>query len=210
MQRRVVRGRAWRRSSHRGWSAATGVARWGTRLQESTRVAREPRSSPSGGASRPSHSHRHEFPRRRLASPLATKVPQLLSDLQEFRSVEEWNEYQSDSETPMTRADARSEVHRIATDEIPKLEEQLRVDFREIIEISDLRDKDAQPSWGRRVSGGVSLLFSEGFSDGSLLGSLLFSGGFSGAPSSRKMTRPRGRNSYPLYFVATTLDTPRG
>src|SRR5919106_255813 len=48
---------------------ATGVARRATRLRESGRVARESRSFPSGGASRPSQ--RHEFWRR---SPLGISV----------------------------------------------------------------------------------------------------------------------------------------
>jgi hypothetical protein len=89
----------------------------------------------------------------------ARRVHRLLSDLEEFRSAEDWNDYQSGSETPMTKADARSEVRRIATDEIPKLEEQLREDFREIIEISDLRDRDAPHSWGMRVWMRVSSFF---------------------------------------------------
>jgi hypothetical protein len=81
----------------------------------------------------------------------ARKVYRLISELEEFSSPEEWEDYQSGRETPMTRADARSEIQRLRTDEIPNLEEQLREDFREIIEISDLRDRDAPPSWGMRV-----------------------------------------------------------
>ncbi len=71
-------------------------------------------------------------------------------DLQDFRSLEEWDELQSGSETPISRADARNMVQRKARTEIPKLVEQLREDFREIIEISDLRDRDAPRRWWQR------------------------------------------------------------
>src|SRR5215208_5914881 len=72
MERRVFRGGAWRRCPHRGWSAPTGVARWGTRLREREGVAGESRSLPSGGASRPNH--RPEFPRIVLSgSPVSEK-----------------------------------------------------------------------------------------------------------------------------------------
>lgn len=82
------------------------------------------------------------------------EVRHLLVDLREYRSAEDWNDFQSGSESPMSKAEARSKIERKVTVEIPKLEEQLREDFREIIEISDLRDRDApRRFWWRRVFG---------------------------------------------------------
>ncbi len=67
-----------------------------------------------------------------------------ITDLQEFSSPEEWNEIQSGSERPQTKAEARAWVREKTAKEIPNLMEQLREDFREILEISDLRDRGAR------------------------------------------------------------------
>jgi hypothetical protein len=71
----------------------------------------------------------------------ARDVHNTITDLQEFSSPKEWNEVQSSSERPRTKAEARAWVREKVEKEIPNLMEQLRDDFREILEISDLRDR---------------------------------------------------------------------
>jgi hypothetical protein len=68
------------------------------------------------------------------------EVHHMISDLQKS-SPEEWNEIQSGSEPPRTKAEARTWVREKTAKEIPNLMEQLREDFREILEISDLRGR---------------------------------------------------------------------
>ena len=70
----------------------------------------------------------------------AREVHHTISDLQESYSPEEWSEIQSSSDQPRTKAEARAWVREKVAKEIPNLMEQLREDFREILEISDLRD----------------------------------------------------------------------
>ncbi len=69
-------------------------------------------------------------------------VHHVITDLQESYSLEEWNGIQSASERPQSKAEARAWVEGKAASEIPALMEQLREDFREVLEISDLRDRD--------------------------------------------------------------------
>ncbi len=81
------------------------------------------------------------------------EVRHMIADLREFASREEWDELQSGTETPRTRAEARAWVEEKSAKDIPKLMDQLRDDFREIIEISDLRDRDVPRSQWRRYFG---------------------------------------------------------
>jgi hypothetical protein len=66
----------------------------------------------------------------------------VITDLQESYTTQEWEELQSGSERPQTKAEARAWVEKKVANEIPNLMEQLREDFREILEISDLRDRE--------------------------------------------------------------------
>ncbi len=83
----------------------------------------------------------------------AREVRHMIADLREFTAPEEWDELQSGSETPRTKAEARAWVGEKTDKDIPDLMEQLREDFREIIEISDLRDRDAPRPWRARLFG---------------------------------------------------------
>jgi len=71
----------------------------------------------------------------------ARDVHHMITDLREYRLPEEWKEAQSGVEQPRTKAEARAWVREKVAKEIPNLMEQLRDDFREILEISDLRDR---------------------------------------------------------------------
>jgi len=71
----------------------------------------------------------------------ARDIHHTITDLQESSSAEEWNEIQSGIDQPRIKTEARAWVREKVAKEIPNLMEQLREDFREILEISDLRDR---------------------------------------------------------------------